>query len=183
MTKSLVCARPGCGQSFVRIKCQRYCNVACRKADRKCCRCRISLPVEQSGTKNAYCRPCEAELRRVSRGSFEDQSRVMDAYRFKKFGLSPEGYLAMLEKQQGLCAVCGKPETAKSRSAGRATKALAVDHDHETGKIRGLLCQRCNTALGLLREDEGIVQSLLAYLRLSQSITVHDVSIRPIVGI
>lgn len=67
-------------------------------------------------------------------------------------------YEALLAQQGGGCAVCGQPET---RKGGRH---LAVDHDHETGEIRGLLCMRCNLALGRLRDDPSIWRKALAYL-------------------
>jgi len=71
-----------------------------------------------------------------------------------KYGITLDEYEEMLAGQNGVCASCGTPP------AGRK---LAVDHDHETGVIRGLLCQPCNTALGLLQESPDRVASLLAY--------------------
>jgi hypothetical protein len=58
-----------------------------------------------------------------------------------KFGLTVDEYNRILEAQDGACALCDAPPTAKS--------SLHVDHDHGTGEIRGLLCMRCNNALGL----------------------------------
>jgi hypothetical protein len=64
----------------------------------------------------------------------------------------------LLEEQGGKCAVCGK-----LNNEGR--RRLAVDHDHKTGKVRGLLCGNCNTALGLVKEDPEILSLLADYLR------------------
>jgi len=65
-------------------------------------------------------------------------------------------YKEMLSGQGDVCAVCkGKCPTGKR---------LAVDHDHSTGQVRGLLCSRCNTALGLLRDSPANIGSLLDYL-------------------
>lgn len=75
----------------------------------------------------------------------------------RKFNMSIEQYEARLANQGGKCATC-----SKSRSSNG--KALAVDHCHKTGKIRGLLCNECNTALGLLKEDILILQALTLYL-------------------
>ena len=61
----------------------------------------------------------------------------------------------MLAAQGGGCAVCGDPP-------GRT--ALHVDHSHDTGAVRGLLCFRCNSALGNLRDDPAIIASALAYV-------------------
>ena len=61
-----------------------------------------------------------------------------------KFGLTLEDYGRMFETQDGVCAICGKPPK---------TKSLNVDHNHETGVIRGLLCGGCNSFLGRVQDD------------------------------
>jgi hypothetical protein len=63
----------------------------------------------------------------------------------------------MLLEQDGVCAICG--------GDCMTGKSLAVDHDHDTGKIRGLLCQRCNQAIGLLDHDVDKMLSAITYLR------------------
>lgn len=70
-------------------------------------------------------------------------------------------YGNLIETQRGLCAICGQPETIKR---GEALKALAVDHDHITGKIRELLCQRCNTVLGIVDDNIEILDTMIEYL-------------------
>lgn len=79
----------------------------------------------------------------------------------QQFGISYGDYLALLEKQCGVCAICGKPETVTYQN-GRI-RTLAIDHDHTTGKIRGLLCFRCNTGLVYV-EDEAFISMAQAYL-------------------
>lgn len=79
----------------------------------------------------------------------------------KKYGITQEHYNLMFEQQGGVCLVCGKPETATYKES---VKCLAVDHNHQINKIRGLLCQRCNTALGLLNENPVVIKSLLEYI-------------------
>ncbi len=61
--------------------------------------------------------------------------------------------------------ICKKAETIRLKSG--EPRALAIDHCHKTGKVRGLLCQACNTALGLLEDDIERIQMLLAYLQAS----------------
>ena len=63
----------------------------------------------------------------------------------RKFGITPEDYERRLAQQGGGCAVCGR--------APKPGKSLHVDHDHETGYVRGLLCFKCNAALGQLDDD------------------------------
>lgn len=78
----------------------------------------------------------------------------------RTYGITAERYDQMLRAQAGACAVCKHPPAKKTRQS----KSLAVDHDHATGEVRGLLCGRCNTALGLLREDPANIVALFNYL-------------------
>ena len=65
-------------------------------------------------------------------------------YDWKRYGINitPKEYLKLLKKQNGVCAICGKTNKSK--------KDLAVDHNHETGKVRGLLCTWCNTHIEVI---------------------------------
>ena len=78
------------------------------------------------------------------------------------YGLTVHQYDQMLIDQGGLCAICRRPEHAKLRD-GR-TKRLAVDHDHHTGAIRGLLCSACNRALGYFDDDISNLSKAAEYL-------------------
>lgn len=80
----------------------------------------------------------------------------------KTFGITIEQYDAMLLVQNGVCAICGNPETMRHK--GRIL-LLAIDHDHETGKIRGLLCCQCNHGLGSFRDNPKRLEKAAAYLR------------------
>lgn len=74
---------------------------------------------------------------------------------FLAYGLTKEDYMSKLVSQKHVCAVCELPNSIKS---------LAVDHCHNTSKVRGLLCDKCNTALGLLDEDIERTQRLIEYI-------------------
>lgn len=78
-----------------------------------------------------------------------------------KYGLSVEEYDALLHQQGGVCAICGRPETKHNQ---HGPCRLAVDHDHETGRVRGLLCSECNTGLGKFKDDETLIRRALDYL-------------------
>lgn len=80
----------------------------------------------------------------------------------RSFGITTEKYDQMFKAQKGLCKLCRKPEPG-TRNGKR--KMLAVDHDHETGKIRGLLCSKCNTALGLLDDSPELLEAAIVYLK------------------
>ena len=74
-----------------------------------------------------------------------------------KYGITLEDYNKMLSEQGGVCAICGKKE--------KGNKRLAVDHDHDTGKIRGLLCGNCNIGLGSYNDDPATLIKAASYLR------------------
>jgi len=74
----------------------------------------------------------------------------------RAYGITIEQYDKMLSEQKGVCAIC-----SGTCPSGRR---LAVDHDHSTGVVRGLLCARCNAALGGPRERPELFQRALAYL-------------------
>lgn len=79
----------------------------------------------------------------------------------RRYGLTPEQWQEMFEAQNGVCAICLKPET---RVAKGRLQRLAVDHDHDTGRVRGLLCSFCNTGIGCLQDDTEILRSAITYL-------------------
>lgn len=86
-----------------------------------------------------------------------------------KFGITPEEYLQLLSRQDGRCAICKKLPTE-----GR-WKTLCVDHDHETGKVRALLCRGCNSALGWLNDDLDLILRCADYIREHKEV-IHKVA-------
>lgn len=94
-----------------------------------------------------YCRPCHREWTRDSR--------------IRKYGLTRADYDAMLAKQGYACAVCGH----KQPELGKGPRSLHFDHSHTTGKPRGILCARCNQVLGRCKDDIGLLERLISYLR------------------
>lgn len=88
--------------------------------------------------------------------SRRDKSR--DYHLKKLYGMSSTDYIVMLQKQNGQCAICFQFPNDK--------KPLAVDHCHKTGKIRGLLCTRCNLSIGALNDDPLLLESAIKYLNI-----------------
>ncbi len=76
-----------------------------------------------------------------------------DAARFRKYGLSVIIYRNLLAQQNGVCAICREPD-----------RELCVDHDHKTGRVRSLLCNGCNSAIGFLRESPLLARAAATYL-------------------
>jgi hypothetical protein len=75
-----------------------------------------------------------------------------------RFGLRPGDYDKRNEIQKGLCAICGRVET------WRVPRKLAVDHDHLTGIVRGLLCHHCNVGLGYFGDDPQRLRAAVRYI-------------------
>jgi hypothetical protein len=69
----------------------------------------------------------------------------------------------MLESQGNACAICSTQDPTVGR---REVKRFSVDHDHDTGKVRGLLCHKCNGVLGLADEKIDVLESAISYLKL-----------------
>jgi len=80
------------------------------------------------------------------------------------YGIEPERYYELLDRQGGVCAVCGKDELSAHGRTGTRFR-LSVDHCHVTGRVRGLLCQSCNRAIGLLGDNIGILEKAIDYLK------------------
>lgn len=74
------------------------------------------------------------------------------------YGMEPETYFDMLNKQNGVCAICGKEDDGSG-------KRLHVDHNHVTGKIRGLLCRSCNAGLGHFKDNQHLLDGAIKYLK------------------
>ena len=85
-----------------------------------------------------------------------------DSFLKKNYGIDTDQYNDMLKEQNYRCMVCNEVETGRARGGG--FKCLSVDHCHTSGKIRGLLCSNCNSALGLLNEDRDRIHKLLEYI-------------------
>jgi hypothetical protein len=77
--------------------------------------------------------------------------------RLRKYGVSRRDYDTRLAAQGGVCQTCGVPP--------KENKSLCVDHCHRTGKVRGLLCDACNTALGFAKDSTSILLNLVEYLK------------------
>ena len=75
----------------------------------------------------------------------------------KKYGLDEEGYQKLLHRQGGVCAICQGPPNGKGHR-------YHVDHDHRTGRVRGLLCSRCNTMIGHALENPDILRAGATYV-------------------
>lgn len=142
---------------------------------KKCTKCRIDKPLDdfcrdnrRTDGKRSDCRECERKQAATWRKKHPDdkahQSRKWYLSKGKwkswanavkyKYGITLVEYESALKKQDSTCAICGKGQF----------KALHIDHDHESGKIRGLLCKQCNIGLGMFKDNTEVLASAIRYL-------------------
>ena len=112
-----------------------------------------------SDGRRGQCLECKREdARAYSKKNYKyDKAKDKDAKLKRAYGISYDTYLNMRDEQDGKCAICGKYEEASKRQ-------FAVDHCHDTGKVRGLLCSNCNTGIGNLNDDINMLNKAIEYL-------------------
>jgi len=138
--------------------------------EKHCARCYTTKPlseftVRKSGPRKghpmSYCKPCRVH-RQTQNYNNDTYQRIVRPYQLRvKYGVSVDEYNLMLEKQGFTCAICGTDDGASAKGS----KTFAVDHCHTTGAVRGLLCNNCNRALGLLKDDLSVLESAIKYLK------------------
>lgn len=121
-----------------------------------CCRCKIA----SKHKKDNYCKECRTIVRLTRRRNYHEEIRLNERkneYR-TKYGITLEDYESMYLEQNGKCKICF------SKTSGRKSGIFLVDHDHSTGKVRGLLCARCNVGLGNFDEDRDRMLRAIRYV-------------------
>lgn len=121
-----------------------------------CKRCGIKLTEENWPIyfkKKCYyrCRSCKNE---VGRKKAKENN-------IKRYGITLIEFDEMFKSQNGVCAICGKPETGYNQ---HGIRRLCIDHDHNTGRIRGLLCGKCNHMLGLVGDSVEVLKAAIKFL-------------------
>jgi hypothetical protein len=147
------------------------------------------VDARRKGGRHPYCKACRGELAKARYATGDPEARVIYAHDYymanreatlerqrawaaaqdpdalaesararrlrHQYGLSVDEYDAMLARQGGVCAVCG---------GGPGARAFCVDHDHDTGAVRGLLCNPCNAGIGQLGDDPARLRAAADYL-------------------
>ena len=144
-------------------------------ATRQCSKCGQTKPIEEFPQRkrrrdiSRSCRACVNDARNADYAAkrkgipLTAQEKLVKRREKlqREHGLTLEAYAAMVIQQGGLCAICRQGERQILHGN---IKNLAVDHSHVTGKLRELLCQRCNTTLGRVCEDRALLIALVRYL-------------------
>ena len=132
-------------------------------ADRKCCTVcgqwkpitEFNFAIKAKGYRQPLCKICQREQNRQWRQKNHRKKRV---YLCREYGLTIERYENLVAAQGGRCAICG----AVTPGGGR--HYLAIDHDHTSGKVRGLLCNNCNVGLGCFRDNPKVLRRAASYI-------------------
>lgn len=130
---------------------------------RICTRCKIEKDRAQFYKRKEgivgfrpWCKSCCREVRKKSKTTRAEKQRE---HLLNRYGLTVDQYQLLLEVQSYGCAICKRKD-----SGVRGKKNLAVDHDHETGRIRGLLCNSCNNGLGRFKDNPEFLRCAARYL-------------------
>lgn len=136
---------------------------------KNCSKCGVERDISEfykdsrrPGGRGSWCRVCWVAFSKAKRDKMSPRDRQARELR-RRYGITPDEYDAMLKKQNKVCAIC-KDREATVHRISQKTQKLAVDHDHNTGKVRGLLCSRCNKALGLFYDDLTLLTAATEYL-------------------
>ncbi len=141
--------------------------------DKRCSKCLQIKPISEFYRDcrafegiHASCKSC-VRIKQKSRmdnseNAARQRQRMRDEKRFRHYGITPDQYESMLAEQNHVCAICGCAERSTYR--GR-TRLLAVDHDHDSGTVRRLLCTACNRGLGSFSDSPTLLEAAAAYLR------------------
>jgi len=147
---------------------------------RICWRCGLEKKPTDFYSHGSYCKPCwvaygsdwrrrNPEYRARQQALALQPARRRNSrawYLHHAFGLTPEKYLELWDKGGGACHICGRPFPPEGRAAlGLDLSDIHVDHDHFTGRVRGLLCGHCNRGLGHFRDVPESLERAAAYLR------------------
>lgn len=136
----------------------------------------LRLKVESKGyiKDNAYWREpkldsIKAKTKKETQAKYMREMRKNDPEKFagydfkRRYGINLVEYNKMLIEQDNKCLICGQEETAVNRTSGSKIR-LAVDHCHDTGNVRGLLCTNCNTLIGRAKDSVDVLKSAILYL-------------------
>lgn len=173
MLKScLVCSKNFETNSIKKLCCTKECSFQNKKNYRKkhkeknierSRQWRLNNPERYKLKQKEYAKN-NKDNRKISKKIWRDKNpdKVKNSKIKRVYGITIEKYNEMLVEQNGLCKICKKPEITKLKNK---INGLAIDHCHKTGKIRSLLCLKCNSALGKFNDSIDLLQEAINYLK------------------
>jgi len=149
----LVIAKALCQSHYDRRR--RYGDLVTRPSTFTCAGCLQEAVARRTGKFPTLCDACMREKHAKQMLADRRRKGLWESYK-----MTIDEYQKMYNEQNGLCLICNQ----QTQGRGAKKNTLAVDHTHETGKIRGLLCSHCNTGLGLFRDNKELLQKAIDYL-------------------
>lgn len=110
-----------------------------------------------------YNKNAQTKLNKCKAWAKANPEKVKNSHLKRTYNIEITTYYELYKKQNGVCAICQCPETAKHKNG--KTKRLAVDHCHKTGKVRGLLCVRCNMGIGVFKDSTNLLILAIKYIK------------------
>lgn len=151
--------------------------------EKKCSKCKKCKAIhdfyKEKGKPRSECKKCNIAMVLKGRNPEKHKKsnknwasrhpdRIRDLNLRMCYGITLIQYNEILASQNGMCAVCNATDSGPSRKGSSKMEPLYVDHCHQTGKIRGLLCRKHNTGLGYFSDDISILQRIIDYLKKEQ---------------
>jgi hypothetical protein len=139
---------------------------------RQCHKCKEFKEIPEFSTQNQgnKCKECYRKFKKeyYQRPEVKKKERehFIKGYFKRTYGITICQYQEMLLKQEGKCAIC-KTEWTRINPKSKKAEQLSVDHCHKTGKIRGLLCGKCNIGMGYFQDDIERLENCIIYLKLN----------------
>ena len=167
-----MCGTPFIAESHSQISCSKECSkerILCREAKRKrsftnnaiaksqikkCEGCTITFKIKSSAQQYCTTKCYDKSYKKRNRSRFDkDKSRIAKA--LNTYNMTHDEFEAFTTKHNGTCNICGVKESGRRH---------AIDHDHKTGEVRGLLCSGCNTSLGFMKDSPELLRKAAKYL-------------------
>lgn len=133
---------------------------------KQCCTCKGTLPIDdfhndrtKKDGKCAQCKNCKNKYRKIWNQNNPEKRKMHRKIhkKLRKYKLKRKDYNKMVEYQGGKCVICEKTCTKNP--------VLSIDHDHKTGKVRGLLCNACNSGIAFFKDDINLIERAIHYLQ------------------
>ena len=134
---------------------------------KKCPKCKTEKPLTEFWKNKAmtdgfqcWCKDCWKVITTARRNGPNREVELRqrrNRHIVNKYGITIDEYESILNEQGGVCAICKQKNPTKIRE-------MALDHNHDTGQVRGILCENCNRGLGLFKENQEYLNSAIEYL-------------------
>lgn len=134
-----------------------------------CSKCSVEKSEEEfykkGSGRQSYCKQCAKDVRNIWNKENPEKAKIQrKAARVRRYGIDLVQYAELFDLQNGQCAICNRVFQNIGGKSENAKEAAYIDHDHATGRVRGLLCNWCNAGLGNFYDNKDYLRSAIDYL-------------------